>query len=205
MYHYDHFIAVTNRNLLQKQFFTDSTFVPGSTWYAAYLAQIDKIAATNVSAVVLREKDLTKELYCQLAKDCITICKKHNTRLILHNFLDAAHMLCYPYIHLSLQQLKAYQHAGLLSDFEIIGTSVHSTDDAILAETLSASYLFAGNIYETDCKAGLPGRGLSFLNDVCTKTKLPVYAIGGMNTDRLSDVMQAGAAGACMMSGFMKL
>ena len=70
---------------------------------------------------------------------------------------------------------------------------------------LGADYVFAGNIYETECKAGLAGRGLAFLKEVCDNTCLPVYAIGGMTPDRLPDVLEAGAKGACMMSGFMKL
>ena len=51
----------------------------------------------------------------------------------------------------------------------------------------------------------LAGRGLAFLKEVCDNTCLPVYAIGGMTPDRLPGVLEAGAKGACMMSGFMKL
>lgn len=202
---YNQFIAITNHNILKTSISGEDSFIPESAWYHAYLAQIEKIASLNVLAVVLREKDLSEESYCLLAKKCIEICKNHNTRLILHNFLDTALTLDHPYIHLPLYKLQECHNSDILTRFQTIGTSVHSVEDALLAESLGADYLFAGNIYETDCKAGLPGRGLNFLRDVCKKTSLPVYAIGGMNTDRLENAIQSGAAGACMMSGFMKL
>ena len=201
---YSAFIAITNHHLLPPDSDT-LDFIPGSVSYHRFLAQVEIIAATNVSAIVLREKDLEETVYEALAKDCITLCTHYNKKLILHFFLESAHRLNHPYIQLSLSQLETYRKAGLLSDFAQIGTSVHSVDDVRLAEKLGADYVFAGNIYETECKAGLAGRGLAFLKEVCDNTCLPVYAIGGMTPDRLPGVLEAGAKGACMMSGFMKL
>mgnify|MGYP000712528058 FL=1 len=86
-----------------------------------------------------------------------------------------------------------------------MGTSVHSVNEVKEALELGADYLFAGNIYETDCKKGLPGRGLDFLSQVCMESSVPVYAIGGVNEERLPEILSTGAAGGCMMSGFMKL
>jgi thiamine-phosphate pyrophosphorylase len=86
-----------------------------------------------------------------------------------------------------------------------LGVSVHSISEALEAELLGATYLIAGNIYETDCKKGLPGKGLEYLRDVCAAVSIPVYAIGGITKDRLSEIKQAGAAGGCMMSGMMRL
>ena len=90
---------------------------------------------------------------------------------------------------------------------EAAGTEciVHSLAEAREAEALGADYLFAGNIFETDCKKGLPGRGLSFLQEVCKQVSIPVYGIGGITPDRMEQLLLAGASGGCMMSGFLKL
>ena len=45
---------------------------------------------------------------------------------------------------------------------------------------------------------------MEFVRELCQKCPLPVYAIGGMNMQRLPLVIDAGAAGCCMMSGFMQ-
>ena len=55
----------------------------------------------------------------------------------------------------------------------------------------------AGHVYVTDCKKGLPPRGLEFLKEVCTKVTIPVYAIGGIHagTGQIQEVMDCGASG----------
>lgn len=188
---YEQMIAVTNRHLCA-----------GGT--ERFLEQISYVASLHPRAIVLREKDLTEDEYTRLAKDVISICRSHGTMLFLHNFTGAAAALDYPYIHLPLAVLREYAAS---SGFKLkeTGTSVHSLADAREAVRLGAGYLFAGNIYETDCKKGLPGRGLDFLRQVCSGCPVPVYGIGGVTPERLPELIKAGAAGGCMMSGFMKL
>lgn len=40
-------------------------------------------------------------------------------------------------------------------------------EDALKAQQLGATYVTAGHIYTTNCKKGLPPRGLEFLGEVC--------------------------------------
>ena len=88
-------------------------------------------------------------------------------------------------------------------DFNNIGTSVHSLEDLEKAISLGVTYVLAGHIYDTDCKKGLPGRGLDFLQQICNNVRVPVIAIGGINMDRLKEVKDVGASGAAIMSGYM--
>lgn len=60
-------------------------------------------------------------------------------------------------------------------------------------------------IFDTDCKKGLPGRGLQFLEEVCGAVHPPVYAIGGITPENLLQALSAGAAEGCMMSLAMRL
>lgn len=93
------------------------------------------------------------------------------------------------------------------TSFDEIGCSIHSVEEAQDAVRMGATYLSAGHIFETDCKKGLPPRGLAFLRDVCASVPVPVYAIGGIHLDsaQLELVRNCGAAGACIMSGLMKM
>ena len=167
-----------------------------------FLTRLERIASQHPYCIVLREKDLPCDSYLSLASEVLSICRVHGTELILHNFTEAAETLDYRKIHLPLEKLRTM--AGI-EMYDLVGTSVHSVADALEAERMGAGYVFAGNIYETDCKKGLPGRGLCFLKEVCEACHIPVYAIGGITPERLPEVRAAGAAGACMMSGFMKM
>ena len=72
------------------------------------------------------------------------------------------------------------------------------------AQELGAAYVTAGHVFATDCKKGLPPRGITFLEEVVKSVKIPVFAIGGVNSSNIEEIKQTGAAGCCMMSGFMK-
>ena len=108
-------------------------------------------------------------------------------------------------IHLPLWKLK--ECASELTGFSQIGTSTHSPAEALEAQQLGATYVTAGHIYTTDCKKGLPPRGLAFLRDVCNTVQIPVYGIGGIKLDaeQIAEVKSSGAKGVCIMSGMMLL
>lgn len=71
------------------------------------------------------------------------------------------------------------------------------------AQALGCTYITAGHVFETECKKGLPGRGLDFLRNVCAAVDIPVYGIGGIDAENITFVRNAGASGACLMSSLM--
>ncbi len=200
MFDYSIMIAVTNRHVFDDAPDPETSF----------LRQIARVAGFAPKAVVLREKDLSERNYADLAVKVLGIgeAKAYLDRhLVIHNYPETALALGIPRVHLPLAMLREL-HASepdLLSRFDVIGTSVHSVADAMEAVSCGATYLFAGNVWETTCKPGLEGRGLQYLREVSASVSIPVYGIGGVSEERMPEVLAAGAAGGCMMSGFMTL
>lgn len=182
-------ICVTNRKLCEGDFFER-------------VRRIEEEGKAD--ALILREKDLSEEEYFRLAKEVLTICEESGLACILHTWYKAAERLGCRKIHLPLDILSSVK-AGDLQKFEWVGTSVHSVEQAEQAEKLGADYVIAGHVFETDCKKGLPGRGTGFVNQLCQKLRIPVYGIGGITEENAGDVIQAGAEGVCIMSGFMRI
>ena len=56
----------------------------------------------------------------------------------------------------------------------------------------------------TECKKGLPPRGLDELREICNEINIPVYAIGGINKENYKSVLETGARGIAIMSTLMK-
>ena len=180
-------ICITNRSLCGNNF----------------LSRLEAVAAAHPDAVILREKDLPEAEYLRLAEKAKAICEKHQTPLILHSFPNAAKALNHTSIHLPMPKLRT------LSDkerayFSVLGASCHSVEEAKEAEQFGCTYITAGNIFETDCKKGLPGKGAEFLREICESVNIDVYALGGISARSIAEVMRSGADGACIMSGFMK-
>ena len=179
-------LCITNRALCKDDFFT----------------RIERIAEAKPAGIILREKDLSEAEYMKLANQVLNICQKYGTPCVLHSFVKAAEELHCTYLHLPLEILRTLS-AEKRARFASLGSSCHSIEDAIEAEKLGCTYITAGHVFDTNCKKGLPGRGLDFLRGVCESISIPVYAIGGINIDNISEARKCGAAGVCVMSGAM--
>lgn len=167
-----------------------------------FLERLKEIARQRPAGILLREKDLTPEEYRKLAREVQSICKKAGVPCILHSFTGVAEELEADALHLPLPLLRKLPGEDR-GRFRQLGASCHSISEAREAQSLGCTYITAGHIFDTDCKRGLPGRGLDFLREVCGAVTIPVYAIGGIEPKRMAEIFAAGAAGACVMSGPM--
>lgn len=179
-------LCVTNRLLCKEDF----------------LARIEKIARAKPKGLILREKDLDESAYRTLACRVMESCSKYGTTCIVHGFSGVAAQLNCSALHLPLPILRTLS-AQDRERFRILGASCHSPDEAMEAEKLGCTYITAGHVFDTDCKKGLPGRGIEFLQTVCQTVSIPVYAIGGIHWENVDEVRRAGANGACVMSSAM--
>lgn len=162
------------------------------------LEQIRKLNNSDFDYIILREKDLTLKEYTLLAEKAVKI----SSKIILHYYLDACEILNYKKVHLPFNTFK--NEIKRLENFDIVGVSTHSIEEAIEAERLGASYITASHIFETRCKEGLEPKGLNWLGEICTGVNIPVYALGGINKKNAQSCIDAGAKGICMMSEAMK-
>ena len=189
---YEHTIVITNRTLVQGDFFE----------------QMQKVILLHPHAVILREKDLVDEEYKMLAEKVLDMCREEDVNCFLHSRISIAKSLGCGRIHLSIpviEEMKEEEQRNLRKDFQEISVSCHSMEDMKTAVKNGATQIILGTIFETECKKGLKGKGLEFVREICKACPVPVYAIGGINMERLPQVIDAGAAGGCMMSGFMKI
>ncbi len=163
----------------------------------------------DIVALTLREKDLDKNEYLKLIEKIYPICKRYGINLILHQNYDLNLDDKYNIegIHLSYSIFKSLSQnikAELIKKYKRIGVSIHSLDEAKEVESLGASYVIAGHIFETECKKGLEPRGLNFIKDLSSALSIPIFAIGGIDEKNSLSVINNGAFSICMMSTLMK-
>ena len=137
-------ICVTNRKLCREHFLT----------------RIGRVAACRPAAVILREKDLSPSEYEALARQVMQICMEYGVPCVLHSFADTARLLGAQALHVPLPLLRAMPDAQK-KQFARLGASCHSVEEALEAQRLGCTCITAGHVFDTDCKKGLPGRGLS--------------------------------------------
>lgn len=162
------------------------------------------------SCIILRAKELSPESYELLAKKALSICQAHQIKLLLHSDWQLALTLGVSCLQVPLPILRSQEFQEHRDSFLEIFTSIHKPEEVNEAASLGATALIAGHIYTTQCKEGLPPRGLDFLQKTChiaAQSALPVYAIGGIKFSpvQFRELKAAGAIGACIMSGYMQI
>ena len=173
-------IAITNRHLC----------------WQTYETQIEAICQSGVDAIIVREKDLNEEQYNCLFQKVKKICDAYQVLCIAHSFPQKncanLHMPLFLLRNMSKEQKQAFQQ---------LGTSCHSVEDAKEAYALGCTYIVAGHIFPTECKKGIPAKGVDFLKEIQQSVPITVYAIGGINETTIRNLQNPHV---CIMSGFMQ-
>ncbi|MDO9491567.1 thiamine phosphate synthase [Acetobacterium sp.] len=166
-----------------------------------FLNRINEIASGKPDAIMLREKELDEPDYQELAIKVKEICERQQVKLIINHNLETAKRLKLGAVQVSIDDIRKKGEA--IKNFDQVGVSVHSVEQAREADAWGAAYLIAGHVFPTACKKGLPARGLRFLKEVCDSVSIPVYAIGGISESNYKIVLITGAQGVCIMSEAM--
>ena len=169
-------------------------------------APLEEVVAEAVSGgvgmVQLREKSLsTGDLY-ELAATLrrVTLGK---AILTINDRLDVALAVDADGVHLPSHSLPACVVKKLGGGRLLVGRSVHSVEEAVVAESDGADYLILGTIYGTASHPGRPPSGPGLIEAVKARVRTHVYAIGGINASNVEEVMRAGADGVAVIRSIL--
>ena len=97
-----------------------------------------------------------------------------------------------PECSLEKRSLPLPDARALLGNHRFIGASVHSLEEAQNAQSGGADFIVFGPVYFTPSKAafGAP-QGVPALKKIVEIAELPVYAIGGIKPDNITELRSA--------------
>lgn len=176
-------------------FVTDRTQTGGRPLVDVVRAALDG----GVRAVQLREKDLEAgELY-HLAMQLRKVTERYDARLLINDRLDVALAVNADGVHLGQTSFPVVTARRMLGPGKLIGVSTHNPAEIMAAA--GADFIVFGPVYFTPSKTeyGEP-QGLDRLRDAVAQSSAPVFAIGGINVERIPHVLTAGAYGVAMIS-----
>ncbi len=155
----------------------------------------------GVRAVQLREKNLSgKELFL-FAEATRRLTDRYRAALFINDRIDVALATGADGVHLGSTSFRTLEAREILGARGMIGVSTHSFDEALTAEKEGADFIVFGPVYFTPSKAryGTP-QGLPTLKKLVEKISLPIYAIGGVKSDNVSQTKKTGARGVALIS-----
>ena len=164
-------------------------------------AAIEEALKSGVKAVQLREKDLGTRELLDMAYTLKGLTTRYDAKLFINDRVDIALSVNAEGVHLGNSSMPAHAAKRVAGGNLLIGTSVHSLEEAAKAEKDGADFITLGPVFETPSKMryGKP-LGTDILGLARDEVSIPVFAIGGIKTDRVDRVLQSGAYGIALIS-----
>jgi thiamine-phosphate pyrophosphorylase len=154
--------------------------------------------------VSVREKDLPADEQMLLARALIPLAHAQGAKLTIHGDAALAAAAGADGLHLPAGSDPAAARA-LLGEAKLIGISIHTVTEAHSLDPSSVDYVLAGPAFETASKPGYgPELGRKGLSEIARAIRVPVLAIGGINTARIADLIAAGLSGVGVMGSVMR-
>lgn len=152
-----------------------------------------KIIFTVLIPLFCRDKEAETGCFIEAAKSCMEVCRSYGVPLLINDRADVAFACDADGVHVGQSDMPARVARTLLGPDKVIGVSCKTQEQAHRAWIDGADYIGCGGVYPTNTKANNKTIGLDGLKAVCSASKLPVVAIGGIGLSNAGTVMGTGA------------
>jgi 8-oxo-dGTP diphosphatase len=159
---------------------------------SARLARFGRPSAT--SWLQVRRGELTAGEW----QDWTALCTEHRMQAVANTSLETAFALGATAVHVNSDRLASLDQRP---DLPLVGASAHSREEIDRAADLGLDYVILGSVKMTASHPGRAGLGWYAWSDLARWAALPVYAIGGLTPDDLSQAHASGATGIAMING----
>ncbi len=180
--------AITDRNLIQSSLGED----------------IAAAVKGGAGLIQLREKNVTEDEYIAYAREALAVCRSLGAKLIINDSVTVCAAVGADGVHLGQGDTDPKEARRILGSNAIIGVTAKTVEQAQSAEADGADYLGSGAVFGTSTKADAVKMDIETLREIVSSVSIPVYAIGGINAENISQLRGSGIYGAAVVSGIFK-
>ncbi|MCC6709437.1 MAG: Nudix family hydrolase [Gammaproteobacteria bacterium] len=165
----------------------------------AFLTRLEACLAAGVELVQLRIRALGEQRR-RVVTAALAACARHHARLMLNGSAQDAVALGAHGVHLNRQRLFECEARPVAATM-LLSAACHDARELAQAERIGVDFVYLSPVLATTSHAGAETLGWPRLRALCTATRLPVYALGGMTPPQLPRAVRAGCQGIAMLSG----
>jgi len=136
-----------------------------------------------------------------LARALRPLALESDSVLLVNDRIDVALTVELSGVHLGQRSLPPQTARSLLGPRKLLGLSVHGPEEAESDEGNAVDFYLVGTIYSSASHPGAGGSGVGRIRQIRERTRIPLFAIGGVTPDRVGEVVEAGASGAAVLGG----
>ena len=171
----------------------------------SHLQVAEAAIAGGADVLQLRDKEASGAKLFRIAQQLRKLTRDAKVPFIVNDRLDIALAAGADGVHVGQDDLPASVVRGILGPGKILGVSVDTVEEAVLAGEAGADYLGVGPVFEargTKADAGRPV-GVGRIARIRLHSSLPIVAIGGIDAENARKVLEAGADAAAVISAIV--
>ena len=175
---------------------TDRSWLGEQTLYE----QVEEALKGGTTFIQLREKELNEAAFLVEAIELQQLCGKYHVPFVINDNVDIACKMNADGIHVGQHDMEAGNVRKLIGNDKILGVSVQTVAQAVLAEQRGADYLGVGAVFHTGSKTDADAVSLETLKAICDAVNIPVVAIGGIGKQNILELAGSGICGIAVIS-----
>lgn len=168
------------------------------------LLNIEEVLDAGCEWLQLRYKNASKGESLQLALSVSKIIESYNCRFIINDHPEIAKEVDADGVHLGLNDMPVAIARAIIGEDKIIGGTANTLSDLLQRHTEQCDYIGLGPFRFTTTKENLsPILGLKGYNEIMSQLNeqqitTPVFAIGGIEQDDISEILKTGIYGVAL-------
>ena len=165
-------------------------------------AILQKLIAGEIDIVQLRGKNRSLDELSALAEKLLTM--SANIPLIANDHAEIAQRVQVQGVHVGQDDASIEKVRAQIRRSIVVGKSTHSIEQAVAAEREGADYIGFGPIFSTPTKPDYSPIGLAQIREVYERVSIPIFCIGGIKSENLTQAIAAGAKRVVIVSGLLQ-
>jgi len=166
--------------------------------YPRMLDQIESALQQGLRLIQVRGKDWPPELFARYTMDIVARAHAFGARVLVNADMELARCSDADGVHLTAQQLR---DSSKRPDFALVGASCHNAEELRKAEQLGVDFAVLGPVLPTPTHPDAALLGWTGLQQLTMDTRIPVFALGGLQSGDREQALVSGAHGLAMMRG----
>jgi 8-oxo-dGTP diphosphatase len=161
----------------------------------AFVARAERALAAGVRLIQAREPVVDRSAHDAFVRRMIALAGRHGARVVLNGTADDARRLGASGVHWTAHTLQ--QATSRPRDL-LVGASCHTHADVMRASALDVDFAVLGPVRATPTHPHAVPLGFDGFEAAITGTRVPVFALGGMEPADVDTAIARGAHGIAM-------
>lgn len=170
---------------------------------SAFLARLAQRARAGARLIQFRCKSRSGEDWAALAREAIRIARGQGARLLLNGEPEQALALGADGVHLAGTALRALR-ARPLPEGYWVAASCHDAEDLAHAAAIGVDFAVLSPVQPTATHPDTPALGWEGFQTLTEWSRIPVYALGGLEPGDLAQARSHGAQGIAAIRGLWR-